>query len=70
MLNAHTQRVHGSVGELGKLKKRGTFGAAGKKLQWKVSMALQFNSQTKEFHHLQKVIKEFNEFVRVGEAKR
>lgn len=68
LLNTHANELHGAVGDLDKKEKVGIIHGRG--LHWKISAALQFNSRLKEVRRLKKFNKEFNDFVRVGGAKR
>ena len=67
MVNSHAKDLHSDVAGLKK-------GPSMKKLRrekhWKLSLALQFNSRSRDMKRLRKINKEFQEFVVVGEEKR
>ena len=67
MVNSHAKDLHGDVA---KLKKGTSIRRIGRDKNWKLSLALQFNSRSRDMKRLRKINKEFQEFVVVGEEKR
>ena len=64
IVNVHAQEIHSKFGEVMKDKRKPP------KLQWKVSLALQFSSRKKDFKKLRKIYQELDEYVGVKEEKR
>ena len=67
MVNSHAKDLHGDVASL---KKGTSIRRLGRDKHWKLSLALQFNSRSRDMKRLRKINKEFQEFVVVGEEKR
>ena len=64
IVNVHAQEIHAKFGEVMKDKRKPP------RLQWKVSLALQFSSRKKDIKKLRKIYQELDEFVGVKEEKR
>lgn len=65
------ERINGHASHIYKaLKEPGAKSLQKKPLSWKLSMILQFNSSRKDVKKLDKLKKEFEKFVNVGEQKR